>query len=82
MASVGKVGKVGTLGKIGKVGEVLATKGRTVGHAVDERVLLPGVDEGVVCGGLPYEVEVDRFGQRAAVRRAAYDERLASRIPT
>lgn len=51
-------------------------------NAVDERVLLPGVDEGVVWGGLPYEAEADRFRQRAAVRRAGYDERLVSRVPT
>jgi hypothetical protein len=49
-------------------------------NLVDERVLLPGVDEGVVWGALPYEAEIDRYRQAAAVRRAAYDERLVSRV--
>jgi hypothetical protein len=43
-------------------------------------VLLPGVPEGVVWAGLPYEPEMDRHRNRAAVRRAAYDERLVSRV--
>lgn len=50
-------------------------------NQVDELVLLPGVPESVVWGGLPYEEELDRRRQRAAVRRAAYDERLVSRVP-
>lgn len=50
-------------------------------NAVDERILLPGVPEAVVWGGLPYEAEIDRYRQQAAVRRAAYDQRLVSRVP-
>lgn len=60
----------------GQVSVILVTD-----NVVDERVLLPGIPEGVVWGGLPYEAEVDRYRQRAAVRRAAYDERLVSRVP-
>lgn len=48
-------------------------------NVVDERVILPGVPESVVWAGMPYEEDVDRYRQRAAVRRAAYDPRLASR---
>lgn len=51
-------------------------------NEVDERVLLPGVPEGVVWAGLPYEPDEDRWRNRAAVRRAAYDERLVGRVPT
>lgn len=50
-------------------------------NAVDERVLLPGTPEGVGWGGLPYEPEIDRLRQRAAVRRAIYDPLLVSRVP-
>jgi hypothetical protein len=50
-------------------------------NEADERVLLPGVPEGVVWEGLPYEPEIDRARQRAAVRRVAYDPLLASRVP-
>ena len=39
----------------GQVAVILVTD-----NTVDERVLLPGVGEGVVWGGLPYEAEVDR----------------------
>ena len=60
----------------GRVAVIFVTE-----NVVDERVLLPGVDEGVVWGGLPYEAEIDRYRQAAAVRRAAYDERLVSRVP-
>lgn len=60
----------------GQVSLILVTN-----NDVDELVLLPGVPEGVVWGDLPYEAEVDRYRQRAAVRRAAYDERLVSRVP-
>jgi hypothetical protein len=60
----------------GQVSLILVTDNK-----VDERVLLPGVPEGVVWAGLPYEAEIDRHRQRAAVRRAAYDERLVSRFP-
>jgi len=60
----------------GQVSLILVTD-----NEVDERVLLPGIPEGVAWGELPYEAEVDRFRQRAAVRRAAYDERLVSRVP-
>ena len=60
----------------GRVSLILVTDNK-----VDELVLLPGVPEGVVWSDLPYEAEVDRHRQRATVRRAAYDERLASRIP-
>jgi hypothetical protein len=59
----------------GRVAVILVTE-----NVVDERVLLPGVDEGVVWGDLPYEAEIDRYRQAAAVRRAAYDERLVSRV--
>lgn len=48
-------------------------------NTVEERVLLPGVPEGVVWGGLPYEAEADRAHTRAAIRRAAYDMRLVAR---
>jgi len=51
-------------------------------NEVDELVLMPGVPEDVVWAGLPYEEEADRARQRAAVRRAAYDERLVRRVPT
>jgi hypothetical protein len=48
-------------------------------NGVEERVLLPGVPDGVVWAGLPYEAEIDRDRQRSAVRGAAYDEWLANR---
>jgi hypothetical protein len=51
-----------------------------IDNEVEERVLLPGIPEGVVWADLPYEPEVDRHRNRAAVRRAAYDERLVSRV--
>lgn len=59
----------------GRVSLILVT-----GNEVDELELLPGVPENVIWGGLPYEEELDRQRQRAAVRRAAYDERLVSRV--
>lgn len=49
-------------------------------NAVEEVVLLPGVPEDVVWAGMPYEEEMDRARTRAAVRRAAYDERLTARL--
>jgi hypothetical protein len=58
----------------GRLSVVLVTD-----NEVEERVRLPGVLEGVVWEGLPYEAEIDRDRQRSAVRRAAYDEWLASR---
>ncbi|MGH3658060.1 MAG: hypothetical protein ACRDUA_15505 [Micromonosporaceae bacterium] len=60
----------------GRVSVILVTD-----NTVDERVLLPGVPEGVVWAGLPYEAEADRHRQAAAIRRAAYDQRLVSRVP-
>ena len=42
--------------------------------------LLPGIPEGVIWAGLPYEPELDRHRNAAAVRRAAYDERLSRRV--
>lgn len=48
-------------------------------NVVDRAVIMPGVANDVVWGGLPYEQEDDRARQRAAVRRAAHDRRFASR---
>jgi hypothetical protein len=58
----------------GRLSVVLVTD-----NEVEERVLLPGVPEGVVWEGLPYEAEIDRDRQRSAVRRAAYEEWLGNR---